>query len=225
MFKLFKRLAPVVIPGLLVLVIFALLSVKGTSSAETEVPKDTHTPSAETEAPKDNKAPNIYINELMASNKATLMDENGTFPDWVELYNADAESVSLAGFKLSEGKHSWVFPELSIDGGAYMVVFCREGSASELYAGFSLSAAGETLTLYTADGVELDSVSYLSAEADRSYDRDGECAYPTPGYANSEAGYESFSAERKTPELAINEVVVYNTAKADGSEGCDWVEL
>jgi len=38
-----------------------------------------------TEAPEI--LPEVIISEIMASNKAAYADENGEFPDWLELYN------------------------------------------------------------------------------------------------------------------------------------------
>ena len=51
--------------------------------------------------------PTVYISELMASNKSTLRDERGLFPDWLELYNYGSEAAELGGFSLSDGKNSW----------------------------------------------------------------------------------------------------------------------
>ena len=37
----------------------------------------------------------IVISEFMADNKSTLADENGRFPDWIEIYNTSAGTVNL----------------------------------------------------------------------------------------------------------------------------------
>ncbi len=44
----------------------------------------------------------LFINEYMASNDACCADENGEFDDWIELYNAGADTVNIAGFYLSD---------------------------------------------------------------------------------------------------------------------------
>ena len=40
----------------------------------------------------------LVINEVMASNSATIFDEDGDASDWIELYNPRGTPVSLAGF-------------------------------------------------------------------------------------------------------------------------------
>ncbi len=38
----------------------------------------------------------MLISELQTSNKATVKDEDGASPDWLELYNTGTATVSLA---------------------------------------------------------------------------------------------------------------------------------
>lgn len=69
----------------------------------------------------------IYINEGSNKNYSTLQDEDGAFPDWIELYNAGPEVVSLQGYSLSDDPDTplkWVFPNDSLLPGGYLVVFC-----------------------------------------------------------------------------------------------------
>ena len=46
----------------------------------------------------------LSINEVMLSNKATLPDSQGLFPDWVELYNYGGDTLSLGGLALCRGE-------------------------------------------------------------------------------------------------------------------------
>lgn len=46
------------------------------------------------------------ITEFMASNTATLADEDGTCSDWVEIYNPNASAVSLDGWYLTDTARS-----------------------------------------------------------------------------------------------------------------------
>jgi hypothetical protein len=69
---------------------------------------------------------NLVINEFMASNSATVMDEDGDFSDWIELYNPGAEPVNLAGWGLSDDPEfpfRWVFPEVVVQPGEYLLVW------------------------------------------------------------------------------------------------------
>lgn len=58
----------------------------------TPTPGTTNNPSPDT--------PNIVINEFLAGNSATNVDEDGEASDWVELYNFGAAAVNLNGFTI-----------------------------------------------------------------------------------------------------------------------------
>ncbi|HPI04996.1 MAG TPA: lamin tail domain-containing protein [Saprospiraceae bacterium] len=69
----------------------------------------------------------IYINEGSNKNYSALQDEDGEFPDWIELYNAGQEAVSLQGYSLTDDPDApskWIFPNDSLMPGGYLVVFC-----------------------------------------------------------------------------------------------------
>ena len=63
------------------------------TAAPTAAP-EASTPSEAPAAPEITET-SVRISEVMPSNKSTLAD-GGLFPDWVELYNAGAESASLS---------------------------------------------------------------------------------------------------------------------------------
>ena len=68
----------------------------------------------------------IQINEYCASNTTVLADEDGDFPDWIELYNAGAEAVNLKDYGLSDDIANpllWRLPDYTLDPGAFLVVF------------------------------------------------------------------------------------------------------
>lgn len=45
--------------------------------------------------PAPKPCPQVIISELMTSNKATIKDEDGSSPDWIELHNVGSSAVSL----------------------------------------------------------------------------------------------------------------------------------
>jgi len=102
----------------------------------------------------------VIINEVMASNGVFL---NGRHDDWVELYNTDSAAVSLKGWYLSNDLYNptrWAFPDgAKIPGNGYLVVYCAGegeitgGPKNALYAGFKLSAKGDTVCLTNPEGV------------------------------------------------------------------------
>ena len=44
----------------------------------------------------------IQINEIVSSNQSTYYDEDGDTPDWIELFNPTASSVSISNWGLSD---------------------------------------------------------------------------------------------------------------------------
>ncbi len=71
-------------------------------------------------------AQNILINEAMSSNNAFITDEEGDYPDWLELYNPGDTAVDLANWGLSDKKGTpgkWLFPQVSIGPKSWMLIF------------------------------------------------------------------------------------------------------
>src|SRR6266550_5040709 len=71
-------------------------------------------------------AQSVLINEVMTSNTHTLPDENGDSTDWIELYNAGAAPVSIAGYGLSDDPaipFKWTFRDAAIEPGGFLMVF------------------------------------------------------------------------------------------------------
>src|SRR2546426_287274 len=88
----------------------------------------------------------IMLNELMADN-VTAVNNGGTCPDWVELFNPGGSSVDLANWSLSNSgdPRKFVFPPNTILGaGGYFVVWCDTNTAAPgLHSGFTLGRMGE----------------------------------------------------------------------------------
>jgi hypothetical protein len=72
---------------------------------------------------------NVVINEVMASNSFTLADEDGDYPDWIELYNSGSDTVNLLNWGISDSKKipfKWVFPDVTLTAGQFLVVFASD---------------------------------------------------------------------------------------------------
>ena len=71
-------------------------------------------------------AQTVQINELQSSNSRTLSDEDGDFPDWIELWNRGTLPVDLGGYGLSDrfsNPFKWVFiPGAVVAPGDFLVV-------------------------------------------------------------------------------------------------------
>jgi hypothetical protein len=68
----------------------------------------------------------IVINEVLSSNRSGVTDEDGDFPDWIEIYNPGAQAVDLGGYGLSDKPllpFKWSFPSFTINPGEYLFVF------------------------------------------------------------------------------------------------------
>ena len=189
-----------------------------------------------TPAPSSPLAGKLRVTEIMEKNRAALRDEDGDFPDWIELANLSDEKISLEGFRIAdrEGRLGWVFPERSLNPGERLLVFAsrKDRDGGELHTNFALSAYDYVL-LYDAEGLVVDSAPCCGTEADvvTALDADRgwvQSLYPTPGYANTHAGYEAWQRTLlPAGPLAISEAVVKNFSQyvAGSSYDCDWVEI
>ncbi len=69
----------------------------------------------------------VVLNEVLASNRITNLDEDGDSSDWLELYNAGSTAADLKGYSLTDDRtdlRQWLFPETSLAPGAYLLVWC-----------------------------------------------------------------------------------------------------
>jgi hypothetical protein len=145
----------------------------------------------------------IRINEFLAANESTtgLHDEDGELEDWIELFNYGGQTVNLAGWSLTDAPdrpRQWLFPDISLNPGQYLIVFASgkdrasAAAGSRLHANFQLSSAGEYLGLFSSDEPASSAASefnYPEQRIDYSYGYDGAgqlryFATPTPATGN-----------------------------------------
>jgi hypothetical protein len=109
-------------------------------------------------------ADDVVITEFMAENDNTLPDEDGDFPDWIELFNAGANTVNLDGWYLSDGlsvnlDNYWRFPATNIPPQGFLVVFAsgkdRRVPGARLHTDFALNDNGDHVFLIKPDGVTI----------------------------------------------------------------------
>lgn len=68
----------------------------------------------------------LLINEVMTSNSSTLPDEDGDYPDWIELYNHSNQSIRLDSLRLSDKRSNpdkWQLPPSMLEPGEFLLVF------------------------------------------------------------------------------------------------------
>lgn len=178
----------------------------------------------------------LVINEVVSSNRRSLVDEALGSPDWIELYNGGTRDLDISGCGLSDNirdLHKFVFPKGTIiEAGGYLVVYAASNSGAEttdvLCTGFGLSKGGEQLILTDGFDSLLAQVELPPLKTDISYARRadgsyGYCAVPTPGAANTEeiaASITALFAGQTLETLVLSEVM----PQSDES-GYPWVEV
>ncbi len=162
---------------------------------------------------QDGDEPLIVINEVMASNNQTLADPQGQYDDWIELYNPGDTPVDIGGMYLTDDPDDptkWQVPTdmaalTTIAPKGYLLIWADDDTDDQgLHAGFKLSANGDQVGLFDADGVTLiHSISFDALDVDTSFgyfpDGDGQprpISSPTPGTANA-IEFEGFVADLK----------------------------
>ncbi len=103
-------------------------------------------------------AGDVLIAEVMSSNDETLKDEDGSTPDWLEIYNNGQQTVDLLGWHLTDqlnDRTKWTMPAAELEPGESIVVFAsgkdRTDPAGELHTNFKIGD-NEYLALFEPDG-------------------------------------------------------------------------
>ena len=162
----------------------------------------------------------LVLNEIMTSNKGTITSPNGKLYDYVEIYNGNDHDINLKDYGLSdEASIKWVFPDTEVPAKGYIVVFLGGIREKGLITSFKLkSAGGEVLTLFKPNGKVVDAIETTALDSNTVMARNTEGKWvtqlkPTPGFANTNEGYNSFVnsllAEEKS-EIVINEILPDN---------------
>ena len=70
----------------------------------------------------------IIINEGSNKNYLTLLDEDGDYEDWIEIFNAGSSPIDLFNYSLSDNSTpgEWYFPHQIIQPNEFIIVFCSE---------------------------------------------------------------------------------------------------
>lgn len=161
---------------------------------------------------------NLIISEFMADNGSGLTDEDGDYSDWIEIYNQGDTPVNLGGWALTDDlsqPQKWPFPDMTLGGHEYLVVFASGKNRTTvepgayLHTNFKLSKSGEFLALHNVlEGRFMDSLlpRYPEQFRDVSYGRFGQdlvfgfLSTPTPGAANNE----TFTAAGAVAEVSFS---------------------
>jgi hypothetical protein len=104
-------------------------------------------------------AENVVITEFVAGNSSGLADEDGSFEDWIEVFNPSTNTVNLLNWSLTDSAgnlNKWRFPATNIGPNRFVVVFAsnkdRRVPGARLHTNFRLDTGGEYLALVRPDG-------------------------------------------------------------------------
>ncbi len=78
----------------------------------------------------------VAINEVLAANATGLLDEDGDYEDWIEVYNPGAEDMTLTSWGLSDDPADpmrWRFPQTALRAGQFLLVYASGKNRREPY--------------------------------------------------------------------------------------------
>ena len=180
----------------------------------------------------------VQIVTISAKNEAGRADEDGDFGDWLELRNTTDEDIDLSGWILGDDDNTWVVPDgVTATGASTLLVWADEkdrGSPdTPLHTSFRLSAGGEMVSVSSAVGCPVDTVTYPEVEDDQLYVRGADNGFSIQGAAPA-AEEEQDDDESASGDIAItgtciaiNEVMAKNDGSLEDEDGefGDWIEL
>lgn len=178
----------------------------------------------------------LVVNEIVSSNKRSLVDEALGTPDWIELYNAGTDALDLSGYGVSDNMrdlHQFVFPKgTSIESGEYLILYAttaeEQSESSARCTNFGLSKSGDYLFITDAYYGIVAQLEVPALYTDVSYVRTGDgtygfCAIPSPGTENTGEVYMTLDgvfAAQNLDDLSISEIL-----PTDSKDRYRWLEL
>jgi len=122
--------------------------------------------------------PDLFINEILADNLSINQDQASDFDPWVEIYNASAGTIDLAGMHLSDdvlAPTKWQIPSdagNTICSGCWGL-FWLDGETGEGndHANFIAPAGPGAIGLFDVTGNVIDFLNYGVVQTDHSYGR------------------------------------------------------
>jgi len=148
----------------------------------------------------------LVINEFLATNSASVVDNYGQFEDWIEIKNNGAQTINLGGKYLSDDllNHSkWKLPAKELAPGEYFIVWADDDTKQgDNHANFKLSKDGEAIGIFDSfenNYAPIDTVVFGTQESDISFGKNSDevwepQAFSTPGGDNgsNEVAYITF---------------------------------
>ncbi len=174
-----------------ILILVALLGVAACDKDDTTTPP-----------PPTGGSGELVINEFLAKAETFSLDDDGTYPDWIELYNPGTEDINIGGWylwdDLAAPMADWYqmpagTAETVVPSRGWLVLYADKNEAEGiLHIGVKLSQGGEDILLADASGEIVYSLTFEAQTPDISMgltpDGTGDFGFlasPTPRVANS----------------------------------------
>lgn len=178
----------------------------------------------------------LIVNEVLQSNKYSIIDCDGDRSDWVEIFNRSDRDVSLKEYFLSDDEKNllkYQLPDIVIPANGYVIVFLSgkdKAVGSEYHSNFRLGAGETKLYLTRLSNMHTDSMPLMEKKKSNvsiGRDETGSVVYyaqPTPGTKNTSKAFE------KAEDIGFfNKDGVYVSevcaTHALGKKENDWIEL
>lgn len=160
----------------------------------------------------------VYINEILARNSHTYLNDIGEYDDWIEIYNSTNQEVDLGGLYFSDNADNplqYKLPlgssELIMEPKSFLMLFpSAKAEQGARHLNFQLAGDGEHASMsqiYLGETYVIDSVTYPAMSTDMSYARmwDGGRLWnaitsPTPNESNGTSAIR----ENELPEKFVS---------------------
>ncbi len=171
----------------------------------------------------------LAINEFMASNSTTIVDEYGDYEDWIEIYNYGTASIYLGDKFLSDNlsaPNKWQLPNQTLQAGEYLIIWADDDpTQGALHTNYKLSAGGEEIGIFAYQSnsyVAIDTVVFGAQTTDISMGRlpngQGDFQFfttATPGGANTATSISNFDDNMQLISIFPNPCSDYFTIKSN----------
>ena len=183
----------------------------------------------------------LKINEFMAKNNSTILEETGSYADYIEIYNTNTTAVDLGGLFVTNDltvPNMYMIPKgmsskTTIPANGYFILWAdKQTEINPNHTNFNLNAAKGDIAIVQLRGAQnyvIDKVSYTNQGEDISYGiyPVGSSTWkymvkPTPGLENK-----NDTTIQTVTGITINECLSLNTkTKADeNGEFDDYIEF
>ena len=94
----------------------------------------------------------VFVNEASNANGTTLVQSDGSSPDWIELFNSGTTNVDLGGYGLSDDPAvplKWQFPNYNLVANGFLTVLASGQSDTNLVNHYETAVFANDTWQYT----------------------------------------------------------------------------